>query len=1190
MTNSVRKQKLMVPREWHIFDHKAVMKHVYFGVQGDPDAEYSEVLGKDVPSAEFALEKFITRYLEPILKDSAPRQIIVAHDMGRVYRTALLPEYKDKGSKPKCEVSSVQLDRLDIMLKNLYKRAGILQVGVDGVEADDVIGWLCKGLSGVKNVRTVDADLLQLVDENTIVHLKDEAYSDFDEYKGIPLGEFNCIAISKALLGDTADNYKGVRGFGPAKWDEVVNLFGFDGVKEIELAVDANDKQPLLAAVESTGSKALQLVVEQWDEFRRQWKLAKINPELCWKPKGKKITKPMWFKRVADGAAVKKLLDTYHCGDLYRIFEPYMPVKYLLDSNTYSEEFISSIKSEILKSPAVVFDYESYDPNEFQCFKANDSSFVDVLSQKITGGVLTFGKNFESSVYVTVGHKGETNCPLSTLMDLVIFAWENKPMVAHNCAFEITLTETNYGKVIDGIYDTGVMISYVDEDSRSGLKYLSKALLNYDQVSYADTLKAAGASNMAELTPEQVFSYGVDDGVVTANLFDLLHIQLSLEGSRDFVEAEELYVPNVLSKALQSGVLINLERLKDLEASDDETIELGMARLREILEEHCSDEDALDYSGVEQFIKEEVDNVTKLETLKYKKQAEAGKAEFENTSAWVSKKVKERVEVWTAGLKAAVKYEPYELEVIPHVFSPTVKQLNVVTSALNLPPFEKATKTYISSWLNDVSGVDFETGEVPELTPKQREFCELLGAALKEITRRTGSEYDAFAEYCAGFFEGKTQAIGDELSLGSPAQVQQLLYCKLGLPLRLRSKVQAGSTRQKLKLPGSPGTDDKAIKMALANDCEGPAKWKAEVLNLILQIKGAMTRKGLYHTPYPNWIRPTDGKIHPGIRNPGTVTRRPAGGSPNILQVSKGQMREIFLPPNPDYVVVAIDFNGQEIRILANQCKDENLLAIYIDPDNEKDMHSMTSAGILKVSYEDFVEAYENEDHENHSAWAPVRGKKAKGVNFGLTYGATPPTISRNLTVPLEEAEFLLGSAFDTYPGILAWQKNSAEFARKHGFTLTAYGNKRHVRDDIFANDHGSRSRVERQCANAEIQGTAADILKIVLTRMWHNILQELRVEFFAPVYDEVVSFVHKDDVVEYCNRMNTIMKSATPPSHIIKQIPEFSIGPDWGSVKELKRLPSEEVIKTVTEQSVATNYDRIRLWSNVQTSVSKAS
>src|SRR5678810_1369730 len=91
-------------------------------------------------------------------------------------------------------------------------------------------------------------------------------------------------------------------------------------------------------------------------------------------------------------------------------------------------------------------------------------------------------------------------------------------------------------------------------------------------------------------------------------------------------------------------------------------------------------------------------------------------------------------------------------------------------------------------------------------------------------------------------------------------------------------------------------------------------------------------------------------------------------------------------------------------------------------------------------------------------------------------------------------------------------------------------------------------SRVHRQGVNAVIQGAAAESLRTILTRLHtERWIYTLRMEFFAPIYDEIVAWVHKDDVVQYCDVMYKLMVEATPPGHEIPQVPEFSIGPDWG-------------------------------------------
>lgn len=1183
--------KLYKPDTTVIFDHRGVFKHVYHACK-DPDGEFSITRDKVVSTAKYAFAKYIERYLEPILAEYAPRQLIICHDMGKVYRTRLFEGYKVKPESTKtCEIENEFTEELHKLLTEMFKRAGILQVGATGVEADDVIAHLCKNLKGLKLVYTVDADLLALVDPDTIVYLKEVPYTDEDVYNDLELGENNCISISKALMGDTSDRYGGVPGFGPAKWAELVDAFGLDGVKEIELAIETNNPQPLIDAAADTPLKSLQLILDNWDHFRLQWSIAKLHPELCWKPQGKTMPVMNWIRRVADPVALEEMLTKLNCKDLYHaVFEPHMPVSYLLDSTTVNPQFISDIKNEMLKSPFISFDYEGWDKEQHECYRENKPDFVDVLSQIVTGGVFTFGANCESSVYVTIGHKGDTNVPKEVMLDLLMFAYENKPLVVHNALYEIPVTETNFGVTIAGIYDTMIMASYWNENSRAGLKFLSKSLLNYDQMSYADTLAKHDAANMAELTPEQVFGYGVDDGVVTAALFDLFHMQMQLEGSEAFYETNELYTANVLTQGFVKGCKVDTAALAAIHAKDAGLVVDNMVTLREILEEHCSDSPELSYEGVENYIAVERPAQRKiaLDRLKAKAKAE----NMEDSAGWVRRQLESTLTRWEMNLRASVIYVPLVEEFIPPAFVPTVTKLNAVTQQIGLPAIEKDSQTYISEWL--LNATMTEEGERVEMSDEAATFCKLLGGAAKLLKRREGASYDEFKAFCTPYFEGKTVTSGDELSLNSPNQMQTLLYCKLGLPVRLHTKPQRGSSRDKLNLAGSPGTDDKVIKMALANDCDGENEWKREALNLLLQTKSSITRIGLYHTKYPNWLSPADGKLHPSIRNCGTVTRRPSASEPNVLQVSKGDMRTIFIPPHQDYVAVPIDFSGQELRIMACQTLDKNLLSVYgveeVDGklvhffDKEKDLHGMTASGILGVPYEEFIEAYTDEHHERNKMYSAVRGKKAKGTNFGLSYGAGAETLSRNLTVPVQEAKELLDAAHAKYSGIKLWQESSAKFAKTYGYTETSFGTRRHMTADLFSKDPSMRARNERQGANFEIQGTAADMLKKCLSDMWKTgVLSRLRVVFFAPIYDEIVAWVHVDDVWQYCQEMQVIMAGSTPPGHIVPQVPEFSIGSDWGTLKELGRLPAQAVVEAAAKAAWERNQERLHLWTDVE-------
>jgi hypothetical protein len=855
-------------------------------------------------------------------------------------------------------------------------------------------------------------------------------------------------------------------------------------------------------------------------------------------------------------------------------------------------------------------------------------------------------------------------------------------------------------------------------------------------------------------------------------------------------------------------------------------------------------------------------------------------------------------------------------------FALTAKQLSAAATAVGLPEIEKVTAKGLSEYLGDQGMLGFDNNptdplhlellkaisvavehgalKVKALETKAEEAEE--GEDLPEKqAKRARSAFQALGEVVqrlAGV-EAKVLSFGDELNSGSPQQMQQLLYCKIGVPVRLRGKL-AGIGRKQIGITvAGPSTDETAILTAIANDIE-KGSWQHNALEVLLRVKSASTRISLYHDKYPLW-RHRDGKVHPSFTDAGTDTRRPTGSAPNVLQVSKRDkdMRSMYMPPSKDHVVVAIDYNGQEIRLMACESGDPVMISVY-DPANEKDLHSMTGSGIAKMrssspgmaqlaEYSEFDAARNDESHPlhklasavrkhakgciaagsmvltdqglvpidfitmAHKVWdgvefvshegleykgvqgvitvgpltatpdhevylndgrtiplggyaaqqagpglaygeaegvalmysesyrrdveglrgaqrsgdgdyavlglrgdegavseqpasradqavqvpaeemgyrgthdlsgsvpldgaavqqpgqpivqelrrtgdhaelqqrgrvrgvdagqpatpglprggdrqegqqqgvhagqpsarllpakpvqhtqEPVRGvsggrgalgtpvgldqdgppgvsvwhedctevlgerdtsaehssvsapllRRAKvydiinagprhrftvsGVivhncNFGLAYGAGAATLSRNLIVPLEEATALLSGTMSLYSCIPVWQQATGRFMEKNGFTLTAFGTKRHANDDIFSKDGGKVARQHRQGTNATIQGTAAEMLRIVLTGIVErDLLNRLDMVFFAPVYDETVAFVHKDDVLEYCREMNEIMSSATPPGHVIKQIPEFSVGPDWGRLHELGRYPGDGPIQAAVTRSLA--------------------
>ena len=1212
---------------YDILDFNAVTKHSYFGQVGrTQDILICQDTGKEVVNWHAAVNDFLSRYMDTI---SSPRTLLVAHDMGREFRTAFFPDYKKKSEKDLEKQSKLEGEQIKLAqdwIKKFLAALGATQIGVKGVEADDVIAWICEG-QGIRGiVHTVDADLLNLVTDDIYVNLKGEMYTDqHEEFNGVPL---NLTSISKAFLGDKSDKYPGIKGFGPAKFSDLLATLEVAGVEHLRNLIEDRDLEAAQAfAGQFPDCKPLQTIIENWSVVLDQWRLARLHPELCWKPRGRKLITPIVHKRVPNAQRVYDLLKEVGAQDLYKEkYSKMVPGVLAVDA----KNFVSvkeAIKKEMKAGDIIAYDYETTDKNQFARFKkASTVNFVDVLSSEITGISFCFGEYLQNVIYLTVDHKDSANLTKEDVKELLQFVQDSgKTPVAHNAFFEGAVTQKQLGLVVDKVHDTRMMQRYFNENLPAGLKFMSEEYLGYKQDSYHETLQKASDLNflaayneehgtdyssdqlqrleesmqgiaaerrksgseeewkaslkaledfnilkdktrcttMADITAEQGLSYGADDALVTAHLYDLMKLNLQLDRQWDFYKTWAVEPTQTLQSAFLHGVNINWALQQRLQKRDEQTIEIQTADLRRILEANVTGEVT---EGCKSFLSEEKKFMEKRLRAQY---GEDWYSHYAN---------------WEGRTKEACLYVPYEeYEMMPD-FAFTATQLTKAAEAVGLPAVEKTTLTFLNQYFEDLNLTSLEA---TEYVGEQGQFLELLQRAVEQRVDKLKTEttvmrqkaFDSLAEFCQKVtkVEPKIVKIGDELSVTSPVQMQHLMYCKIGVPVRLFGKL--GLNRMKLGIrQASPTTDEKAIQTALALDAKD---WQVDALKCLLKIKSASTRLSLYHNKMPLWCH-EDGKIHPYIMDAGTDTRRPTGSAPNILQIpARGEgkeMRSMYVPPSEDWVCAAFDYNAQELRVIANESKDPKMIEAYT-PGAEKDIHSMTGSGIAaKLSQTDsklvpladfdtFVAARKDESHELHAIASAIRDEKAKGCNFLMAYSGGASTLARNLIVPLSDAELMMEGTFSLYARIQPWQEETAKFMSQNGFTKTSFGTKRHATDDLFSKEKGLVSRMHRQGTNFTVQGTAAESLRVVLTRLHtEGWLSKLRMQFFAPIYDEIVAFVHKDDIVEYCNMMQILMTEATPPGHEIPQVPEFSIGAEWGRCHEIGRNPSEETILKATE------------------------
>ena len=1167
-----------------ILDAKGLITHMFYRGE-DPNSIVTQS-GEKVPTAGWGFSNWLEEYFFPILKDYRTSDMIVVWDGGNDYRTALFPAYKDarnKAKEKKPPEEGQQLKLLESAVKSFTANLGIINVYVEGVEADDTIALLCQAYKDkMKVIYSVDADMLQLDDEKTYVYIRNAPVKG--EYKGIPL---NLIRLNKATVGDKSDGYNGVYRFGEKAWQSLVKEFGYDGMEEIEQCIATKDYKLMSEVLsEPNPNKALAHLFDNRKEAEKAHNLASLHPEICYGFYKNKLIWPKYYSRIPNKSVVENILDKMKCPEAMRNLVNLFPNETLVTADNIGE-FTDHFLHHLENTPYVSFDYETVDTLKHPLFeqalpKTNKGGYVDVLSSEITGCSFNYGANSEFTIYLSTGHKDTNNLSKDHVANfLKVVENSGKPLVAHNASFELLVSKLNLDYEPQKLYDTMIMASYVNENEEFGLKSLTKRLFSYDQASYKDVLQGAGAKDMAELTGEQVMSYGCDDSLATSHLFNLFSLVLKMESMWEFYKDNERAPVHVLNDAFEKGISVDFDKIEVLHERASKIIDEGMLRVRELLAANCTEPRP---EAAQHLSEMDGKNLQQIDVYKESKREDGKHA---SDDALLARR-QERLLHW----EEATVYLPYKETYIPPEFLGTATQLNMAAEQLGVDIEKFKLPSIANVRINEyITNLRKFYGE--DIPKPIAQFIILLAEAVGPgLKKRVGPTFEALKEFCVPHMgQGKIVKEGDELNLNSPAQMQQLIYCKVGAKVRRRTKVQKDSARATLGLDGSPATDEKAMQLAIAEDCQGEEnQWKKEVLTLVMDIKEQKTMISLYYRPYPLWKHPRDGMVHPQIRNCGTVTRRPTGGNPNLLQVKKGETRTIVKPFKKDHVIVAIDFSGQELRITGSESKDPVLIDAYTggglttDEDGmvhpvTKDIHSVTAISFAQTIFEremghsDFEFTYDNFrdwlfcDDPKLSKAANLCRKMAKVVNFLIIYGGQASTLAMGLGIPEAFAEQLMRLVFSAYQRLAPWQEETILYARQHGYVKTAYGNLKHLTGDIRSRDGSLRSRQERQAVNQTVQGCAADILKLVLTESYEtNIWQETGSVMIAPVYDEIVSSVPMDNCFEYCQRMQDLM-NVTPPGHPIPMMAEVSIGPNWGEVVELKDRPSQKKVESLFDK-----------------------
>ncbi|MBO5180700.1 MAG: DNA polymerase I [Paraprevotella sp.] len=333
------------------------------------------------------------------------------------------------------------------------------------------------------------------------------------------------------------------------------------------------------------------------------------------------------------------------------------------------------------------------------------------------------------------------------------------------------------------------------------------------------------------------------------------------------------------------------------------------------------------------------------------------------------------------------------------------------------------------------------------------------------------------------------------------AQMQQLeedIHRLAGEPFNISSPRQVGEVLfDKLKIVGKP-KKTKTGQYVTSEDVLESLRSKHEIVEKILEYRGLKKLLSTYIDALPKLVNPRTGHIHTSFNQTITSTGRLSSSNPNLQNIpvrnAEGkEMRKAFIP-DPGCEFFSADYSQIELRIMAHLSQDPHMTEAFAEGD---DIHAATAAKIYKKDIREVT-------REERS--------KAKTANFGIIYGISVFGLAERMNVSRMEAKELIDGYFATYPRVHEYMSQSIETARQKGYTETLFHRKCYLRD---INSHNAvvRGYAERNAINAPIQGTAADIIKIAMVRIYRRFREEgLRSQMIIQVHDELNFNVYPEE------------------------------------------------------------------------------
>jgi len=430
-------------------------------------------------------------------------------------------------------------------------------------------------------------------------------------------------------------------------------------------------------------------------------------------------------------------------------------------------------------------------------------------------------------------------------------------------------------------------------------------------------------------------------------------------------------------------------------------------------------------------------------------------------------KGKEANKIFDVSLSLLSKYAAEDADVTYRLFQKLEKEL----TKENLEEVAYNIEFPLVRVLEDIenTGVRVDKGVLNNLS---KELAEQIEKLVKEIYERAGKVFN----------------------INSPQQLQKILFEDLNLTAGKKTKT---------------GYSTDARTLETLSDTH-------PIISFLLDYRTVSKLKSTYTDALPKLINPVTGRIHTSYNQTIASTGRLSSNEPNLQNIPVRsdfgkEIRRAFVPRDSKHIILSADYSQIELRIMAHYCGDKRLIEAFA---NKEDIHRKTAALVFQVPPEEVT--------------SDMR-RKAKEVNFGILYGIGAFGLKTRLRIPQNQAKEIIDNYFRTFPGIKDFMNTAIENAREKGYASTLTGRRRFLKN-IRSSNAAIRQFDERAAINMPIQGTAADMIKIAMIKIFDYFREkDFKSKMILQVHDELVFDLLKEELDDVLPAVKELMEQAMP-------------------------------------------------------------